>query len=72
MGRTGGGVDGIRRQFVDEHVIYDGKYISTQIHTFILMDYSRPRFMDSAERAKFLRYYFEQSGWVVNPPLEDK
>jgi hypothetical protein len=70
MGRTDGGVDGIRRQFVDEHVIYDGKYISTQIHTFILMDYSRPRFMDSAERAKFLRYYFEQSGWVVSPSLE--
>jgi hypothetical protein len=72
MGRTDGGVDGIRRQFVDEHVIYDGKYISTQIHTFVLMDYSRPRFMDSAERAQFLRYYFEQSGWAVSPPLEDK
>jgi hypothetical protein len=71
MGRTDGGVDNIRQQFVDEHVIYDGQYISTQIHTFILMDYSRPRFMDSAERAKFLRYYFEQSGWVVSPSPDD-
>lgn len=71
MGRTDGGVDNIRRQFVDEHVIYDGQHISTQIHTSILMDYSRPRLTDAAERDKFLRYYFEQSGWVVSPPLHD-
>jgi hypothetical protein len=66
MGRTDGGVDGIRREFVDNHVIYDGRYISTQLHTFVLMDYSRPRLMDLAERGNFLRYYFEESGWVVN------
>jgi hypothetical protein len=70
MGRTDGGVDNIRRQFVDEHMIYDGRHISTKIHTFILMDYSRPRLTDAAERDKFLRYYFEQSGWVVSPPLD--
>lgn len=70
MGRNDGGVDNIRQQFVDEHVIYDGKHISTKIHTFILMDYSRPRLTDPAERDKFLRYYFEQSGWVVSPPLD--
>jgi hypothetical protein len=70
MGRTDGGVDGIRREFVDNHVIYDGQYISTEMHTFVLMDYSRPRLMDAAERAQFLRYYFEQSGWVVSPLIQ--
>jgi hypothetical protein len=66
MGRTDGGIDGIRREFVDSHMIYDGRHISTQLHTFVLMDYSRPRLMDLAERENFLRYYFEESGWVVN------
>jgi len=65
MGKLDGGIDNIRREFVDNHVIYNGQYISTEIHTFILMDYSRPRLMDAAERSKFLRYYFEQSGWVA-------
>ncbi len=65
MGILDGGIDNIRREFVDSHVIYNGQYISTEIHTFILMDYSRPRLMDAAERSKFLRYYFEQSGWVA-------
>jgi hypothetical protein len=66
MGRTDGGIDGIRREFVDSHVIYDGQHISTELHTFVLMDYSRPRLMELVERGQFLRYYFEQSGWVVN------
>jgi hypothetical protein len=66
MGRTDGGIDGIRREFVDSHMIYDGRHISTQLHTFVLMDYSRPRLMDLAERGQFLRSYFEESGWVVN------
>ncbi len=65
MGRTDGGIDGIRREFVDSHVIYDGRHISTELHTFVLMDYSHPRPMDAAEREQFLRYYFEQSGWLV-------
>jgi hypothetical protein len=72
MGKTDGGIDNIRQEFVDEHVIYDGRYISTRIHTFLLMDYSRPRPMDAAERAKFLSYYFEQSGWVVSPTERDE
>ena len=66
MGDTHG-FDNIRREFVDSHVFYDGHYISTEIQTFMLMDYSRPRPMDPVERATFLRYYFEQSGWVVSP-----
>jgi hypothetical protein len=59
MGRNDGGIDNIRQEFVDSHVIYDGRHISTELHTFILMD--------EGERSKFLRYYFEQSGWVVSP-----
>jgi poly-gamma-glutamate synthesis protein (capsule biosynthesis protein) len=66
MGDTHG-FDNIRQEFADSHVFYNGHYISTEIQTFMLMDYSRPRPMDKVERAKFLRYYFEQSGWTVSP-----
>jgi poly-gamma-glutamate synthesis protein (capsule biosynthesis protein) len=72
MGKTDGGIDNIRQEFVDSHVIYNGQYISTEIHTFILMDYSRPRLMDTAERSKFLRYYFEQSGWMAGQSVNDE
>jgi poly-gamma-glutamate synthesis protein (capsule biosynthesis protein) len=66
MGDTHG-FDNIRQEFADSHVFYNGHYISTAIQTFMLMDYSRPRPMEPVERAKFLRYYFEQSGWMVSP-----
>lgn len=55
---------GIRREFLDRHVIYDGKYISTELLTAMLEDYSRPRPMTPAERASFLLEYFTYSGWL--------
>jgi hypothetical protein len=56
-------VDGTRREFLDRHVFYDGKYISTELLTAILEDYSRPRPMTEAERAEFLGYIFDASDW---------
>ncbi len=52
-----------RREFLDRHVFYDGRYISTQVLTAELEDYSRPRPMTPDERAAFLSQYFALSGW---------
>ena len=52
-----------RDGFLDRHVFYDGKYISTELLTVILEDHSRPRQMTAAERSAFLAEYFTDSGW---------
>jgi hypothetical protein len=55
---------GIRREFLDRYVIYDGRLISVELITAMLEDYSRPRLMTDAERAGFLQEYFYYSGWT--------
>ena len=57
-------VHGTRREFMDRYVIYDGKLISVELLTNMLMDYSRPRFMTQEERGSFLTTYFTESGWL--------
>jgi poly-gamma-glutamate synthesis protein (capsule biosynthesis protein) len=52
-----------RQEFVDRHVFYDGRHISTEVLTAILEDYARPRPMTPAERALLLRAAFAASGW---------
>jgi len=52
-----------RDGFLDRHVFYDGKYISTELLTVILEDHSRPRQMTAEEREGFLSEYFSASGW---------
>ncbi len=54
---------GIRREFFDRYVIYDGKFISVEMLTGLLEDYSRPRLMTDEERFGFLQEYFFYSGW---------
>ena len=44
-----------RDQFIDRHIFYDGRYISTELLTSVLEDYSQPRPMLPAEREKFLK-----------------
>jgi hypothetical protein len=59
---------GIRREFLDRYVIYNGKLISVELITALLEDYSRPRLMTEQERLGFLQDYFYYSGWVpLNP-----
>ena len=59
---------GIRREFFDRYVIYDGRFISAELITAMLEDYSRPRLMTPQERAGFLQEYFFYSGWTsLNP-----
>ena len=55
---------GIRRIFMDRHVVYNGRYISTELLTGMMEDYARPRLMTPEERAAFLQEYFSFSGWL--------
>jgi poly-gamma-glutamate synthesis protein (capsule biosynthesis protein) len=61
-------VPGIRRIFLDRHVIYDGRYISTELLTAMMEDHARPRPMAPDERAGFLQEYFTFSGWLPEVP----
>jgi poly-gamma-glutamate synthesis protein (capsule biosynthesis protein) len=56
-------VVGTRREFIDRHIFYEGKYISTELLTAMLEDYSRPRPMTNEERSTFLQEIFSASGW---------
>ncbi|MCC6299082.1 MAG: CapA family protein [Anaerolineales bacterium] len=55
---------GIRREFLDRYVVYDGKLVSVELLTAMLEDYSRPRWMTEQERIGFLQEYFYYSGWT--------
>ncbi len=55
---------GIRREFFDRYVIYNGKLISVELITAMLEDYARPRLMTEQERIGFLQEYFFYSGWI--------
>lgn len=52
-------MDGNRPSFIDRHVFYEGRYISTELITTVLEDYARPRLMTTRERAAFLKEIFE-------------
>ena len=48
---------------IARHVIYDGRYISTELFTIQFVDYAKPRFMTPEERADFLSLIFRASRW---------
>ena len=50
-----------RNEFIDRHIIYDGKYINTELLTAILMDWSQPTPMDAEQRAQFLSEIYQAS-----------
>jgi poly-gamma-glutamate capsule biosynthesis protein CapA/YwtB (metallophosphatase superfamily) len=52
-----------RNVFVDRHVFYAGRYIGTELLTYIIEDYSRPRLMTESERIHFLQSIFSAVGW---------
>jgi len=54
---------GTRQEFVDRHVFYQGRHISTELLTFMLEDYSQPRPMTVEERQALLKSVFKASGW---------
>ena len=48
---------------IARHVIYDGRYISTELFTIQFIDFAKPRFMTEEERAEFLTRIFDASRW---------
>jgi len=57
-----------RTAFIDRHVFYGGRHISTELLTIYLVDYARSRPMTLDERQALLRTVFEAGGWDVNQP----
>ncbi len=52
-----------RNVFVDRHIFYAGRYINTELLTYIIEDYARPRPMTDSERVKLLDTIFSAGGW---------
>jgi len=52
-----------RQAFIDRHVFYAGRHISTELLAIQFVDYARPRPMTPAERADLLQVIFAASGW---------
>ncbi len=58
-----GVVDYGDQAMIARHVIYDNKYISTEIFTIQFVDYAKPRFMTQDERDALLTLVFDASRW---------
>ncbi len=54
---------GTRQMFIDRHVIYAGRHISTDLWTGLIENWARPRAMAADERAALLQSVFAASGW---------
>jgi poly-gamma-glutamate synthesis protein (capsule biosynthesis protein) len=52
-----------RELFIDRHVFYNGKYINTELLTFVDENFSQPRPMTALERTQFLEKIFKVAGW---------
>ncbi len=52
-----------RQAFIDNHIFYNGRHISTEVYTIIFIDLARTRFMDNDERNDLLNTVFAASGW---------
>lgn len=53
----------LRQEFIDLHVFYDGRHISTELLTALLEDYAQPRPMTDEERLALLADIFAKSNW---------
>jgi poly-gamma-glutamate synthesis protein (capsule biosynthesis protein) len=51
------------RAFIDRHIFYGGKYISTELLTMYFVDLAHARPMTPEERSDFLQTIFSASGW---------
>jgi hypothetical protein len=49
--------------FIDRHVFYDERHISTELLTIQFVDYAKPRPMTLEERVDLLQSVFQASGW---------
>jgi hypothetical protein len=58
-----GVVDYGDQALITRNVIYDGRYISTELFTIQFVDFAKPRFMTAEERVVFLSLIFNASIW---------
>ena len=49
--------------FIDRHIFYNGKHISTELLTIQFLDFARARPMTQVERDELLKTVFAASGW---------
>jgi poly-gamma-glutamate synthesis protein (capsule biosynthesis protein) len=54
---------GTRQGFIDRHVFYNGRHISTELLTIWFVDYARARPMTQPERESLLKAVFNASDW---------
>jgi hypothetical protein len=52
-----------RNVFIDRHIIYNGHYIGTELLTYMIENYARPRLMTGPERLQLLNQVFDAAGW---------
>ena len=52
-----------RQGFIDRHIFYDGRYISTELLPIQFIDYARSRPMTFEESNSLLQTLFSASGW---------
>lgn len=52
-----------RQAFVDRHIFYNNRHISTELLTMYFIDFARPRPMTEEERQQLLTTVFKASGW---------
>jgi poly-gamma-glutamate synthesis protein (capsule biosynthesis protein) len=52
-----------RQAFIDEHIFYDGRYISTELITIQFIDNARSRISTAVERKGLLEKVFSVSKW---------
>jgi poly-gamma-glutamate synthesis protein (capsule biosynthesis protein) len=52
-----------RQGFIDRHIFYAGRYISTELLPILFVDYARPRPMTAEEHDQLLKTVFKASGW---------
>ncbi len=52
-----------RDVFIDRHIFYGGRYLGTELLTYIIEDYARPRPMTESEHTQFLEHIFSVAGW---------
>jgi hypothetical protein len=52
-----------RQGFIDRHVFYDNRYISTELLTIWFVDFAQPQPMSKDQRTDLLNTVFNASGW---------
>ena len=52
-----------RQAFIDRHIFYRGRHISTELLSIWFEDYARARPMNQDERVNLLQSVFQASGW---------